>query len=143
MKRSKILTLLIVGVSIPTLLFTSCKPRTPEEKADRIVRYIDRKLDLTDEQRKVLDKIKIDILARKGEVKTIHDEIHADLKKQILSDKVDTANVKKRMKARSAKIEELKFFMVDKLAEFHKVLTPEQKKELIEKIEKHERRHRW
>lgn len=142
MKKSKLFTVAIASLGIFTLLFAGCKPKTPEERADRIVKFIDNKLDLTEDQKKVLNKVKIDILAKKDEVKALRDEIRSEVKKQLLSDEIDTKYVKKHIQSKQAKIESLKFFMVDKFAEFHKVLTPEQKKELVEKLEKHSRRNR-
>lgn len=110
---------------------------SPEKKADHIAKKIAKELNLTAGQKTKLDKIKADILARKGEFTAVHAGLKDMLMGQIRSASVDTAMINQGLEDREAKIKELRGFMVAEFAEFHAMLDPAQREKLASKLERH------
>jgi len=115
-----------------------CGP--PEKRAEMIVEKISDKLDLTDEQVSKLNKIKDDILVKGKVFKKMRTDMHAEAIVQIKSDKVDQIKLNQMLAQREVKMRELRPFIVKKFAEFHSMLTPEQRNKLVEKLEYFKRR---
>ena len=110
---------------------------SPEDKADHIAKKIAKELDLTEAQKTQLDKIKADILARKGEFTAVHDGLKETLLGQIRSASVDQSLLNRSLEDREAKIRDLRGFMVAEFAEFHAMLDSAQREKLAAKLERH------
>lgn len=110
---------------------------SPEKKADHIAKKIAKELDLTADQKAKLDKIKGDILARKGEFTAVHAGLKETLLGQIRASSVDQGKLNQGLEDREAKIKELHGFMVAEFAEFHAMLDPAQREKLATKLERH------
>lgn len=110
---------------------------SPEEKAEKVAGHIAKELDLTADQKTRLDAIKNDILARKGDFRSLKEGFHEELLGQLRAGAVDANQVNQSLEQREAKAKELRAFLVAKFAEFHALLEPAQREKLAARIEKH------
>jgi periplasmic protein CpxP/Spy len=131
----------IAGLATIGILATGCARqhficKTPEKRAEIIVKKLTNNLDLTKEQVEKLNKIKDEVLSRtknfKNERKVRYEEALALLK----SEKLDKNALNSLISKREQTWNELKPFLIDKFIEFHGMLTTEQKNKLAEKMEK-------
>lgn len=97
-----------------------------------IIEQIAGKLNLDENQKAQVDKIREQINekmeANKPDRKNDLDEFENEFKK----DNLDKNTLKQIMEKKDQKREEMKDFMLDKLIEFHKILTPEQRTKAVE-----------
>jgi len=142
----RILLSVVLGVvtiaSISGIFFlTGCGGRrgwgvSPEKRADWIATRISKELDLNDTQKNTLNSIKSEILARKLDFRSMNAGAVQAILPQLKSDTLDQAKINSAFQDREAKAKETREFLVAKFAEFHRILTPEQKAKLAEKVEK-------
>ena len=92
-----------------------------------IMGMIAEKLDLTADQKAAVEKIKDQIKekmdAKKGNREEMMDEFANEFKK----DNMDRNKLKEMDQQREQNMQEMKNFMMDKMIEFHDILTPEQR----------------
>lgn len=106
------------------------------------MKKIAKELKLNEQQKVELEQIKDEILAKKAEFKINHQEIKNAVLSQVKSDTVDQAALNGLFEDKELEFKEMRAFLVDKFAEFHNILTPEQRLSLAEKMEKfHSKRH--
>ena len=133
----------VLAITAGAIFLSGCHRRhcgwnaSPEEKANHITKKIAKELDLTAEQKTKLDKIKADILARKGEFTAVHAGLKETLMGQIRAPSVDQSKLNQGLEDREAKIKELRGFMVAEFAEFHAMLDSAQREKLASKLERH------
>jgi Spy/CpxP family protein refolding chaperone len=133
----------VLAITAGAIFLSGCHRRhcgwnaSPEDKANHIAKKISKELDLTAEQKTKLDKIKADVLARKGEFTAVHAGLKEILLGQIRSASVDQAKLNQGLEDREAKLKELRGFMVAEFAEFHAMLDPAQREKLAAKLERH------
>jgi Spy/CpxP family protein refolding chaperone len=130
---------------ISGILLAGCGPRhffcaTPEERAAMIVKKITCDLKLTKEQVEKVNKIKDEILARTKDLRDEREAVHKEFMDLVKSDKLDKNKLTVFVNKREDKIRALKPFFIDKMVEFHNILTPEQRVKAAEKMEKF---HNW
>lgn len=113
--------------------------RSPEEKMTAISETIAYKLDFNDQQKALLADIVGEMKKDFAEEKALRQSMKGDLKSMILADDIDKEKVKTLIKERQARMDSKVDKYLDKVAALHKTLTPEQKKEIVEKIEKMQR----
>jgi len=135
----------VAALIIAGALVVSCGPRhyfcaTPEERADMIVKMITGDLTLTKEQVEKVNKIKDEILARTKGLREDREAVHKEWIDLVKSDKLDRNRLASLINTRFDKYMALKPFFIDKMAEFHGILTPEQRVKVAEKMEKF---HNW
>lgn len=121
--------------------FLSGCHKTPEERMTAISEKIADKLDFNEQQKALLADITNEIKKDFAEEKSVRKSMKDDVKSMILADDLDKAKIKEVIKARQARMDSKIDKYLDKVAALHKSLTPEQKKEMIDKIEKFQ--HRW
>jgi Spy/CpxP family protein refolding chaperone len=139
MKTLGIVTLIATFLAAPFLI--GCKPpRNPERMVERIFNDISEELNLTEDQKTLLFSIRDDFIEQGRKRHEDRERMHKDLSQLIMSDKIDTHEVKARIKEKHAEFENMIDLAVDRLAEFHDTLTPEQKERLVELMEKHHKR---
>jgi Spy/CpxP family protein refolding chaperone len=110
--------------------------RSPEEKMTAISEKIADKLDFNDQQKALLADIIGEMKKDFAEEKALRQSMKGDFKTMILSDDLDKSKIKSLIKERQARMDSKVDKYLDKVAALHKTLTPEQKKEIIDKIEK-------
>ena len=69
------------------------------------------------------------------------ESMHEELVTQLRSEEIDKVRVKALVGEHRAQMDEIIDLIVDRLAEFHKTLTPEQKDKLVAKIETFKKWH--
>jgi Spy/CpxP family protein refolding chaperone len=94
------------------------------------------------EQVLTVNKIKDEILAKKLEVKELRKGFYETMLAQIKAETFDKNKVNKLFTSKETKIKDLRVFIIDKLAEFHAILTPEQRVKAEKYIVKFHKRHR-
>jgi Spy/CpxP family protein refolding chaperone len=135
----------VAALIITGILVVGCGRRhffcaKPEERAAMIVKKITSDLDLTKEQVEKVSKIKDEILARTKDLRDEREAVRKEMMDLVKSDKLDKNKLTNFINMREEKIRALKPFFIDKMVEFHILLTPEQRIKLAEKLEKF---HNW
>lgn len=135
----------ITLLAVSGFILAGCGPQrffcaTPEERAAMIVKKMTRDLSLTKEQVEKVNRIKEEILVKTKNIRDERESVHSDMKALITSSKLDRNQVNRFIAGREDKFRALKPFFVDKLVEFHAILTPEQRAKVAEKMDKF---HNW
>jgi Spy/CpxP family protein refolding chaperone len=131
----------LLALTAGAIFLAGCRGRhcgwrsSPEQKADHIVKRIAKELDLTPDQRTKLEKIKVDVLARKADFSAIHAGIRDEFFSQLRSPKVDEAKLNQSLEDREAKMKEMRSFMVSEFAQFHAMLDSTQREKLASKLQ--------
>ncbi len=134
---------LVLGAVFFATVFVYCKPwknRTPEERAETIAKRITKELELNQAQIGTLTRIKEEMLAKHNADKTERDAQFKTLTEIVRAQNIDRtklADLKKRHVALRDSAEEL---FLDKIAELHKVLTPEQRIKAADALLKYEKK---
>jgi len=109
---------------------SGCK-MSPEKRAEKITDHVSDKLDLNDAQkaefRKLADQATADFKALHASRKDLANEVE----KQMLSPKAETAAIKKLASEQNTKRQELTGVWIDRIAEFHSKLSPQQKEKSL------------
>jgi Spy/CpxP family protein refolding chaperone len=145
-KKSKILIPIAVLSIVGGMALHGCRSHrhcgSPEKNAERIVKKISRELDLNDQQKQKLDNIKDDILVKRNEFKGTREQIFNQILNQVESNKVDQEALKNMLESNEAKMKDMHGFLIEKFAEFHSILTPDQRTKLADKMKTmHDRIH--
>ncbi len=143
MQLNRILRLMpILGLLVIFVFSGGCsswRSQPIERKATKIVNKISRKLDLTESQKAELNQIKGEIV---GKIKSKENvEKRKELRlaffemfkgDSLTNDKLMALNQKRETEQR-----EMRELLMDKLVQFHKLLTPEQRIMFVELMEKY------
>ena len=141
----------ISSIAFPLLAFTAgalylsgchghggfCMRSSPEKRAEHITKRIAKELDLTDSQKSKLDKVKDDILARKGEFSSLHGGLKEVFLTQLRSGAVDQGTLNQGFEERETKMKELRGFLIVEFAEFHALLDAAQREKLATRLEEY------
>ena len=139
MRTLTIITILTL-VGLGSALFVGCHHRGGHRGADFMVDYMTEVLDLTEDQEEMADAYKNEILAKAKEMRADKQQIHAEIKAQLGSEEIDTERVKALMVEHRQGMEVVMNLAVERIAEFHATLSPEQRAKLVAKLEKWEKR---
>jgi Spy/CpxP family protein refolding chaperone len=143
-KKWDILLIAALLFVLTALVASGCYPRTPEKRADRVVRHIVRTLKLDDAQTAKLETMKEEFLARRPELLKMREDTLHDLKDLMASPLLDREKLYARTEKIQTEMSDTIRFVSAKLAELHDMLTPEQRGKLAELMEKHtERARHW
>jgi periplasmic protein CpxP/Spy len=144
MNKSKI-ALIVVGALLAIGLAVFFGGRayflslSPEQKAEKIAGRIACSLNMTDDQKGKFNGIVKSVVEK---MKPYHND-RANMKSEIISIIRSESFDKKRVEALTDKkmkdMQELRPFFIEKIAEVHAMLTPEQKEKLVVMLEKHHR----
>ena len=121
--------------------FVSCQRKTPQQKADYVVKKVSSRLDLNEAQELKLEKIKVKALAIHARNKSTKEEMFGKVKGMILSDKLDEGEVKDLMSQRRQLIDEVVPEVLPDIIDFHASLNAEQKKDVVKFMDKIKKRH--
>lgn len=134
-------SILIALAAVFALAFTGCY-RTPEQKAARFVEHIADELKLDDAQKAKLDKIKDEFLAKRLEMITARNEGFDEAIALMKSDAIDKARLDALVEKSQARTGETVRLFFAKFAEFHGMLTPEQRAKVAEDLSRHREKHK-
>jgi len=121
----------------------ACRPwkhKSPEERAEWMVKRISKELDLNDTQKQALNRIKDEFVAKHKADRPQMEAQFAALSDLVRSDTIDQAKLKDLRKKHQAHRESMENFFVEKAIEFHKVLTPEQRVKAADLMQKYFRK---
>lgn len=142
MKNKKTTSFLLVIACVSSLLiFSGCKQFNRKSHHDFALDYVEDLLDLTEAQKATLKQYEKEVMVIAAPLKEEKAAMHALAKQQLASDEIDIAKVKEAMAEHQKRITIVLDLTVEKVAAFHKELTPEQRKKLIEKLDKFEKYH--
>lgn len=144
MKNRKLrLTLaLLLGLSL-LAGFAGCRPwkhKSPEERAEWLVKRINKELDLNDSQKQTLQRIKEELIAKHNAEKPQIQQQFSELNQLIRAETLDQAKLKELRKRHQAHREAMEALFVEKVVEFHKVLSAEQRNKAADLMQKHMKR---
>ncbi len=145
----KTVTIVISALAVGGLVLgglSACSQRfkTPEGRADHIVKKITKKLELNETQVAKLDVLKNEILTVRKEMKGKKENTHKSLREILGQPKLDQTRVMSIFNGHVKDINKQAPRVVAALGGFWDSLTPEQQTKIREKMEKHMSRHgRW
>jgi len=128
--------ILIVIAALAALVLTGCF-RTPEQRAEYMVKRMASELALNDTQKAQLEKIKDEFLARRPEMAKMREETVKEANELMRSAEIDKARLNVLVeKSQTGAIDMIRF-VTAKFTEIHDMLTPEQREKLVKHIEEH------
>ena len=132
-----LVSVLIAGVAG----LAGCRRHSHEHKAAFMVDYISESLDLTENQKEQLNQIKDEVLEKGRQMHANKESMHEELIVQLRSEEIDKVRMMEMIAEHRAQMDEIIDLLVNRLAEFHKTLTLEQKEKLIAKLETFKKWH--
>ena len=134
--------ILLVVVLISSLgFFSGCRRHSHAHKAEFMVDYITETLDLDESQQTQLNEIKDEVMLKAKQMHTDKESMREELIVQLRSEQIDQVRVKALIAEHRAKMDEIIDLLVERLSEFHRTLSSEQKEKLVAKIETFKRWH--
>ena len=134
----------VIGLGIVGCRHGFSHNRSPEKKAEYIVAKISSKLDLDENQKTRLNKIKDEILEEAKPHRESKEEFRREAMELLRSDKITEEGVEKLVAKKEAAYKEMKPFIIKKIVEFHSILNTDQKNKLADKMEEFHRKYkRW
>ncbi len=143
MKHKYLFPIIGLFTVLSALVIAGCYHKTPEQRAEGVVRHLVATLKLDATQTAKLEKMKEEFLARRPEMQKMRAESIADIKGMMLSSQLDQARLNARMEKIQAHTSDMIRFLSAKFAELHDMLTPEQRSKLVAEMEKHAKHHHW
>lgn len=144
MTRKCIITTAGLFALLVALVTAGCYHRTPEQRAERVVRHLASTLKLDAAQTAKLEKMKEEFLARRPDIQKTRDESFRDMEEMMQSPQIDQARLNARMEKVQAHANDEIRFLFARFTELHDMLTPEQRTLLVAEMEKYAKRHhRW
>ena len=143
MLKGKI-TLIVVLTALLALVTAGCCHRTPEQRAEHVVKHLVETLKLDAAQTEKLGKIKDEFLAKQAGMRTMREESVKEARELMMSPQIDQVTLNALMEKRQAQANDLIRFVFTKFTEIHDMLTPEQRSKLAGEMEKYaSRAHHW
>jgi len=136
MKKKRLVVICIIALLALGSVVSGCRHhKTPEEKMDRVIEYLTDDMNLTAEQIELLDKLTADLIIEFEDVHMAKKGAHDIIIEQIKSDVMDQQEVMSAIEGVRAEIGDALGVAVNRLADFHQTLSPEQKAQLIDELE--------
>ena len=140
----KLLVVVLIALVIAAcILFVGCSHRKfghhyftkfHDKKGDWIVKKISKELNLNENQKNELNRIKDEITAKHQEMKSTKKDMFNTVLVQIKAENIDKEKLNQLFEDKHLHMEKLKPFIIEKFTEFHDILTPEQRTKLAEKM---------
>jgi Spy/CpxP family protein refolding chaperone len=136
---------IIVFITTVLLMLTGCyrhidRWHSSEKNPDRLTNYIEKELELNEEQRTQLNMTIANLMAKKEEILEEDNSLRDEIFAQLSSEKVRARDLNEVISLHMKEIEDLTKSFVFNLTEFHRTLTPEQKEKFANLIEVHQNR---
>ncbi len=137
------LDVLVVTIVLAAVVFASgCSRKSPEQRADRMMGEIAAKLDLNDRQKEKINEIKQEFLARVPAMQQTRQETFDQMITLMRSPSIDKNRLNQLAARNRASADDLISFIFAKYAEFHDVLTPEQREKAADQMEQWREQYR-
>ena len=134
MKSKKIIIIALAATA--ALILSSCY-RTPEQRADHMVKHLAAELKLTDSQKAQFEKIKDEFLARRPGMTKLREETVKEANDLMRSAEIDKTRLNALAVKNQTQVNDFMGFVFAKFTEIHDMLTPDQREKLVAMIEKH------
>jgi Spy/CpxP family protein refolding chaperone len=120
----------------------------PHGKLGFMLEMVVKDLDLNDQQKSEVEKIKNEIKVKMDAKKEARKNDMDEMEKMFRSDNFDKTKALEMSKKHDADREEMKSFMIDEMAKFHAILTSEQRNKAADKMKefrdkKHNKKDKW
>jgi len=99
-----------------------------------IIEKISENLSLTTEQKAQVQRISDQIKERMGTKKSTHENMLEEFANEFKKDNIDRNKMKELSEKKDQEMQEMKIFIMDKIIEFHDLLTPEQRNKAVENM---------
>jgi Spy/CpxP family protein refolding chaperone len=137
-------TFMVVLTALLALVTAGCCHRTPEQRAEHVVKHLVETLKLDAAQTEKIEKIKDEFLARQAGIKNMREASVKEAREVMMSPQIDQAALNALIEKKQAQANDLIRFVFAKFAEIHDMLTPEQRNKLAGEMEKYaSRAHHW
>ncbi len=139
MKTKKIVLGSIVSLAAVSIALAGCarsrfSRMTVEMKADCIAGRIASELDLTAAQTAALNGIKAEVVAKIRQEGPEREALMQKALELLKGENLSASSVKELLEKRDARMRSIEPFLAEKIAAFHRILTPEQRRMAAEKI---------
>lgn len=136
--------LMVVMTALLALVVAGCYHRTPEKRAERVVKHLVGTLNLDAAQTEKLEKIKDEFLAKRAGIRNTREESVKEAREMMVSPQIDQTKLNAFIEKRQAQANDLIRFVFAKFTEIHDMLSPEQRNKLAGEMEKYaSRAHHW
>jgi periplasmic protein CpxP/Spy len=126
----------VVGILFISLVgFFGCRQSSPLVRVAFMMDYLTEMLDLTTDQQAQLKQSVTEVFEKSKEMRPYRVEVRKAVIEQLKKDTMDQEALVTLILQNQARTEEMVKLIVQKVAEFHKTLSPEQRAKLIKKIE--------
>jgi len=107
-----------------------------------------KELDLTDQQKAEVEKLRDEIKAKKEQNRLTSRQDMTEMEQMFRGDTFDKSKALEFAKQQDANRDEMRGFMIDQMAKFHAILTPDQRNKAVDKMKefrekKRERGDKW
>jgi Spy/CpxP family protein refolding chaperone len=134
MKSKKFI--IIAMAAIAMLMLGGCT-RTPEQRAEHMVKYLASELKLDDSQKARFEKIKDEFLIKRPDMIKMREETVREANDLMRSAEIDKTRLNTLVDKNQAQANDMMRFVAAKFTEIHDMLTPEQREKLVVMIETH------
>jgi len=131
----------LFAMILVALTIAGCYRHTPEQRADRIVSRIAENLDLNDAQKAKLNTIKDEFMAKMPAMRKAREETFSELIADMKDPSIDQGKLTALADKNKAQADEFIGFIFAKYAEFHDMLTPEQRAKAAKEMEEWKGHH--
>jgi Spy/CpxP family protein refolding chaperone len=142
MKKKTLYISLIAVPIIGLLTLTGCRHPGHQKGVLFMMDYLTEVMDLTDVQQQQLDEIQDELMAKAEDMRAEHKNMHATFVAQLKNESINKEQLKADIAEHRVQMDDFIDLAIERLAEFHQTLTPEQKDKLVNKIEKFHKWHR-
>lgn len=137
MRNSKVKKIFVTIAMITSIgALSACRGHSPEKRIDRMAEKFSNKLDLNSSQKDIVKSITDEMKKDFAEEKINRLAAKEEIKKLVLSTELDQDKVKSLIKQRQERMNVKVDKYVEKIALLHKTLTADQKKEILETMDK-------
>lgn len=139
-KKMHILLLLVAFVV--SVGPTGCYRKSPEQRAEGIVKAITDKLDLNESQKARLDAMRQEFLAKRPAMKKTREETFDRLITMMRASSLDKSSIASLAEQNKAQADDLIGFLFSKYSEFHAMLSPGQREKAAQEMERWREKYR-
>lgn len=133
LKNKIFLGLLALG---SVAFFANCRHHSIEDRSKWVTGKISDKLDLDKNQEAQLDKIRDEVVAKVKAQKPQRDQLAQEFQTLVKADKLDKTKLKDLQTKHDALHAEIENLVIDRMAELHASLKPEQREKAANAIQK-------
>lgn len=136
MLKKTVYGLAITAVIFSLILVSACRHSSPEKRMQWMMTKFSKDLKLDKSQQENLDVFKTEMVIKGRELRVAYANVMEEMSLQLRSDEFDKEQVEDAINKISVPQDEFISLFIEKLAEFHGSLTPEQKTLLAKKLDK-------